>query len=235
MKKLYPLSLFQTLHPIYEKNTDVLEQLKPNGKNLFYLKDKDPKSDFFFEVNEQREANGIFIYTFTKYPYTKDKIKSVSGAAEVNALKAEVENWINVIREFNETITVFDDPILKTYEERFAQRFEIVDEDADIIPFDLDRQILLDEYLATTEYKIELLIAASEDEEEIKDLEELRAAAVEIRKNVTKQPKRKVVQGFVKFWAKAQKMGLPILKELFMESAKELTKWIVGEGVKHIR
>lgn len=235
MKKKFPLSIFKEIQPILKSNLDVIYYDLPTveGEDLILVKDNDPESDFYFGISkntrESLTGNNVY-YILSKKPKSKDEISTHSFETLLQNVGPHLEKWIATIREFNEAETIFDDPILKSYEEKFAERFKILDTDAETAPYELEIQLYLDEYLAASENKISGLIEDSTDEAEIKELEELRAAAVEVRRNISKLPKQAVMQRLGKFWAKAQKMGLPILKVIFMESVKELTKYLVKNG-----
>jgi len=231
MKKRLPLTLIQSLSPIYEKNSDILEQIKPDEKYLFHVKDKDPESDFFFEITKQLNNTAETNYEYSLRPNSRDRIVTGKGNGSLKGIIQNFESWITIIREYNDVVWIFDeDPILQSYEEYFTEKFTIVDEDADTAPFNLDNQLLLDEFLTRAEAKIEAF-KENRTEKEVKQLDELKSIVAELRKNITRLSKKKFVKGFTKFLAKTQKFSLELLKGVFVEASKEITKALIGGAI----
>jgi hypothetical protein len=136
----------------------------------------------------------------------------------------DLESWINVIQSFDVTPHFSNNPILENYIEENYQEYEILDDDADIVSFDLSKQILIDNYL---EKVITYFISYEEKNDE--NLEELKAVAVELRNTLTQSTKNQVVRKLSVLWAMAREKGIPILKEIFVELAKEV---IIAIGEK---
>lgn len=99
-----------------------------------------------------------------------------------------------------------------------------MDDDADVVPFDLPRQILIDNYLDEV-----IIRLVSYEEENDENLEELKAVAVELKSTLTQSTKNQVVRKLSVLWAMAREKGIPIFKEIFVELAKEV---IIAMGKK---
>lgn len=99
-----------------------------------------------------------------------------------------------------------------------------MDDDADVVPFDLPRQILIDNYLDEV-----IMRLVSYEEENDENLEELKAVAVELKNTLTQSTKNQVVRKLSVLWAMAREKGISIFKEIFVELAKEV---IIAMGKK---
>lgn len=118
---------------------------------------------------------------------------------------------------------------MKSNQERFEKQFDILDEDADISSFNLSQQIFLDEYLSNVKSKL-LVLQEGRSGDELKELEALAFEATEIQSDLTKATKRQIVKRLSKLWAKAQKVGIDVIKEIFVNVTAELTKRLLTGG-----
>jgi len=133
----------------------------------------------------------------------------------------QIKQWSSIIQAYNE-IPFFreDDKMVSKYTEEFFEEYKILEDGADKEPFDLEKQVLIDKYLESSI----LFLEQYEQENEDVDLTDAKNEAQQLKKNLTNLSKNQVVKGLAKFWAKCRKKGLPILKEVFFELAKEIVK-----------
>jgi hypothetical protein len=135
-----------------------------------------------------------------------------------------MHNWY-----YNAIQTIYDDPIIKSNQERFEREFNLVDEDAKASSFDLKQLLFLEDYLETAKSKL-LTLKEDADEATKIEIEELEIEAIKIKADLTKQTKYQIFKRLTKFWAKAQKTGLEVIKELFISVTTELTKQLLLGG-----
>ncbi|HLP50023.1 MAG TPA: hypothetical protein VK154_04020 [Chitinophagales bacterium] len=226
MKKNTPLTILEMLQPIVNNNSDIIEQVK-TVELLYHIIDRDPNSNFFFKVVKREAQSNKEFFRLEYKPKSKDSILAFAPLVERAALSDTLNSWIKIIKGYNAIHTVYDDPIIKANQERFEKQFEILDDDAEYAPFDLQQQLFLNEYLETVQVKL-VELQDGKSEIEVKELNELKEEAKQIQNDLSKQPKKKIVKALTWLWAKAQKVGLPVIKEIFLTSVKEITKHIIS-------
>lgn len=222
MKKKIPLAILEALQPVADNNLDLTKIVKDTN-SMFHLVDKDKNSDFYFKVTKQEARSGKLNYLIEFKPKSKDNVNPHSVWLTLEGVVTTIKNWLELLQAYNKIHTIYDDPILKSNQERFEKQFDIIDDDADTTSFDLSQQIFLDEYLNNVKSKLRALQEGRE-EKEVKELEELALEATEIQSELTKATKRQIVKRLSKLWAKAQKIGLDVIKEIFVSVTTELAK-----------
>ncbi|MBP7810097.1 MAG: hypothetical protein KA163_12445 [Bacteroidia bacterium] len=228
MKKNIPLIVLETLQPIVDRNAHIVKAIKDEN-SFFHMVDIDDKSEFFFKVSKQ-ENRGDGLYYLTEYkPRKKEYVDEYSGWIKLEHVIAFSKNWIDVLEGYNSIHTVHDDPILKSNQERFEKQFEILDKDAETSSFDLQQQIYLNEYLETVKLKLETL-KEGKDDKSVEELKELENEATNIQKGLTKETKKQIVKKLSKLWAKAQIIGLDVIKEIFVNITADLAKKLLTGG-----
>lgn len=219
MKKKIPLAILEALQPMVDNNLDLTKTVKDTN-SMFHLIDKDENSDFYFKITKQKASSGKINYLIEFKPKSKDNINSHSVWLTLEGVLTAIKNWLELLQAYNKIHTIYDDPILKSNQERFEKQFDILDDDADISSFDLSQQIFLNKYLSDVKSKLHRL----QEGRSVKELEELVLEATEIQSELTTATKRQIIKRLSKFWAKAQKIGLDVIKEIFVSVAAELTK-----------
>lgn len=151
-------------------------------------------------------------------------ILKISGMDYVNRKRQSGHNPAN--GRNNSAVGSFD-PVIDANRKWFENQFDIIEEDADVAPFDLPRQLYLSNYLNEVQKKITIL-SEGRPEDEKNELQELQSEAEAIRKVLTKETKREIIRRLAHFWGKAQKVGLDIIKEIFVSTMAELAKQLVS-------
>jgi hypothetical protein len=169
------------------------------------------------------------IYLVEYKPKNRDDPRGHSEWSDLDSVIILIQNWLALLDAYNKIHTVYDDPILRSNQERFEKQFDIHEPDADYAPFNLAQQLYLDEYLNSVKSKI-LTLKEGRSESEKNDLAELEQEASEIQKDLTREPKRVIVKRLSRLWAKAQKVGLDVIKEILVSYTVELTKRILTSG-----
>lgn len=228
MKKKIPLAILEALEPIVDNNLKLTTILKTDN-TIFHLIDKDENSDFYFKVTKQEIKNSKPYYLAEYKPTSKDNVNAYSAWLTAEGITDIITKWLELLQAYDEIRTIYDDPIIKGNQQRFEKQFDILDEDADIMTFDLPQQIFLDDYLTNVKSKL-LTLHEGKNKNQIKELEDLTKEVTEIQNDLTKQTKRQIIIRLSKFWAKAQKTGLDVIKEVFVNVMTELAKKLITGG-----
>ncbi|MES2837992.1 MAG: hypothetical protein V4667_10750 [Bacteroidota bacterium] len=227
MKKKIPLAILESLQPLVHKNLNLVETVK-NDDVIFHLKDKDLHSDLYYKIIRKESSNNQSGYIIEYKPSSKDDISLRKIWIKNDLVSNSIQNWLAIIEEYNNMLTIYDDPIIKSNQERFEKKFETLDEDANYSSFDLQQQTFLYEYLNNTK-SIILKHNEGKSEDEIAELKDLINDADEIQKNLTKETKKIIVKRLSKFWAKAQKFGLNVIQEILVAVSSDFIQKILSK------
>lgn len=230
-KKSHPLFflnevklLFQQIRKIAEENNDILEITKNEATEILII-DAAKDSNFEFHVFNPQILVQKVNFTIQFNPINSQKLDTHKNTTSAQYVIENLKHWIKLIREYNAIDLTPEERILNEYEKEFYDEFEIVDEDADVAPYDLDRQIKIHNFLL---HAIEIL---KKDEGENKLL---ISEAIELKTDLPKLTKRSTVKRLSKFFAKVRQKSLPLLKELFVEARKELFKRMISGGFDNV-
>lgn len=225
MKKKIPLSILQAVQPHIQSSIDLIKPI--NDENtIFHLRDIDENSKFYFKVIRQEFSNGKLGYITELKPKDSENMDVFKTWLQHDELVIFLGRWLKLLDSYSKIYTIFDDPILKIYQENFEKQFDIIDENASYAPFDLSQQLYLDEYLKSVKNKIEIL-KEGKSESEIEILNEISQEASLIQKDLSKDSKKKIIKRLSKILAKAQKVGLDVIKEIFVSVSSELAKRLI--------
>jgi hypothetical protein len=228
MKKKIPLAILEALQPLVDGNLELVKPVK-NENVIFHLVDNDRESDFFYQVVRQELSGGNSGYIVEFQPRNKEDVSKYKVWLKLNEVISTVQSWLSLISAYNKIQTVYDDPIIKSSQERFEKQFDILDEDATYASFDLNQQLYLDDYLNNARTKL-LELKDGKTENEVVDLSELEIEVTEIQKNLTKETKKEIIKRLARFWAKSQKAGLDVIKEIFIKVTVELASKLLTNG-----
>jgi hypothetical protein len=227
MKKKLPLELVKGFNPKY--GDEVTFDFGTDDKSIVIFKDKDPESDFYFEIKEISSPGHKILVEFK--PANRAIIKSTSSWFTIEQLNAHFDMWIKMIKEYNSSETIFDDPIVKGFEKELLEDIDFTDPDAETKPFPIEIILRLDLHLE----KIEMDIEKFKDLENEKEITEIKTLAADLRKELSKKPKKYVFRKLVNIWAKIIKQGPKLIKEFLTEGgkvlAKESIKFLIGKGL----
>lgn len=197
-------------------------KINKSDKLALDLKDKDSSSEFFFRCSLQ-DNNKQFVVEM--YPAARDHIVPTTTRVNVGGLTDHLKSWITILIDFTNLETIYDDPIVKKYEEEFTEYFEMTDADADKVPFDLPRQLYIDTYL-TNVVKLLELKKEGVSEEKAEELSEIIEDCQVLQENLTELTKNETVSKLSKILAKARKAGLSFIKDFLSDLKKEGFKFL---------
>ena len=220
-KKNLPLAVLKTLEPYVNLQGEKFNVII--NDNLLHVNDIDNTSDFFFSIIDYKQQNNSFLFLLERKPKNHNDISVLKNWININNLDKQFKSWVNLLTQYDEVFSFYDDPVIKSNAEEFYQKFEILDENADFETFNLDQQLLLEEYLNTAKNKLSEL-KENQSEEQIIEIELLENEANEIKSVLTKESKKKIIRRLSKFWGRAQKTGLDVIKAIFINVSSEVIK-----------
>jgi hypothetical protein len=223
MKKKLPLNIIKNFQP---KENEKIFLIRPEeGQGfLLHFSDIDPESEFYFRIVQFNEKDNKFLI---EHSPTNSNSNAVSKAwFAVGDLNNRFDAWLKLLSEFNETETIFDDPILKGFQEEYYTSFEIVDDEATTKPLTSKQILLLDEHLTDIENKIDEFVNDTNKE----SIEDIKEDITELKSELTKKPRKWIIQKLSLVWGKITKQGTPFIKEFLNEGKKEAIK----QGVKFL-
>ena len=103
---------------------------------------------------------------------------------------------MDILKEYNNINSIYDDPIIERYQKEFEVQFDIPDDDADIASYDLDKQLFIDNYLDNIIKKLE----AAKTENNEKEISEIIYDADSLRKQQTQLTKRQIIKKLSTIW-----------------------------------
>lgn len=220
-KKDLPLTILNQINEFKNNFPNITKFVKIENCLIRY-EDKDPDSDFFFQINSYSKSNNEFIYNITYKPTSEINTDESSRNLSFKGVNTILTTWGNIIKQYNSTDFFIEeeDPIIEFYTEEFYNEYKLLEDDADYKPFELDKQLLVSAYLEKSVDYIDKI----NDEKTRNELNHAKELAIKLNENLTELTKNEVVFKLSKFWAETRKKGLPIFKEIFMELAKELVK-----------
>lgn len=143
----------------------------------------------------------------------------------MDSIKDKFKLWLSIIAKFESLETIFDDPILNKYQKDFADKVKNVDADAEFAPFSYDQQVYISGYLDS------VIKSANERKTDGNkaEMDEIINESQTLKHDLTQSTKSQVIKKLTKIWARAQKIGLEFIKEIFINvSAEIMLKLLTG-------
>lgn len=226
LKKKIPLLILKTLEKWLAKENERIQLIEPDNFLLKFI-DTDEDSDFYFNIESYKvEANNYQLLLDYK-PQSEQSVANQRKWTNHKSLDNLFNNWVMVLEQYDNVKTIFDDSIEKKYQEEFFTEFEIIDEDADTVSFNIEQQLFLNKYLGN----VNLAIDRYNPDGEIKELNELKEIVIELDENLTVLTKHKIIKKLSIIWAKARKFGLPLLKEILMQAKGEIISQLIKAAI----
>lgn len=228
MKKKFPLTvLADWKHIINEVNESVNTNsniVKLSERESASLKVEDLESHFYFMVSNPQQANdGTSVFSTSYAPHNRQKINSIKYELKTDEVISHFNHWLGMIEEYENITLTEEEEITKQYINEFFDEFEIIDEDADLKAYDLNRQLLLLNYIQHIEDNIKNFAPENSKSELLEE-------TINFKEELPKLTKRKTIRKLSELLAKLRKNGLEVLKEVWTEGKKEIIK----RGLKQI-
>lgn len=224
MKKNIPLQILKTLEPFLKKESSMFEVI-PQNEFLIKIVDKDKKSDFHFIIEDFKNQPAFSVLVNRK-PESDLATKIHRKWVNSDLLEKEFQSWLDILEEYDNIKSIFDDNIVEAFASEYYSEFEIIDEDAEINPLKVKQILLLDEHLENIQNNIEKYKTDINEGE----IDDIIFEVIDLRENLTKKSKKWVVKKLSLVCAKISKQGPILIKEFLSEGSKYLLK----ESVKII-
>ncbi|MDX2048496.1 MAG: hypothetical protein SFU87_17045 [Chitinophagaceae bacterium] len=230
-RKEVPLSVLNEINHLLtqlrhlSRNQQNIIESNEDGDFVFYAKDRDPKSRFYFIVEkfEQNPTDLITYFTTRILPVSETKIEEKLRSRNSNETIHDFENWISLVLSYNNINLNPGDQFDKIYEQEFYDLFEIIDEDADQNPFELKKQLLFYDFLEVINKKLEY----HKNEEGIS---EILVESKELQIKLSILTKKTAIKRLSKVMSMIRKKGISFLKEIMTEVKKALLKRAIDFG-----
>jgi hypothetical protein len=206
--------LFTEVRKIAAINNDIIMMLKDEPP-LLHIQENISAFHFKildFEINRERRT--IF---FIEYQPENVNTIDTSGrmSLERDMVIQQFNHWIENIRTYSKVSLTTEERFTRQYEDFFYLNFELIDDDAAINPFELEKQIAIHEFLESVQF---LLENNSKDY----DVNELIAETIKIKKCVSKYTQKAIVIALSGLLARIQKNDIGLLKIILPEIKKLL-------------
>lgn len=209
-----------------EQIVDGVEVINDHASLLKFV-DKDPDSGFYYTIENFDIVNSGYYYNVIKKPATEIDIQLTRSRNLFNDLLRDFGNWKSLIKNYNDQIFFKENLILDSYAREFYEEYKLLEDDADKLPFDLSRQLLIERYLDQSIQYLKQLEDNGKD-----DNSELIAYATEIKECHTQLTKNATIKRLSKFWALAREKGIPVLEKVFIEFAADVVIKITEKVLK---
>lgn len=219
-KKDLPLTVLQTIEPLMNEVSKLLK-VGDSGQDLLRIDDSDPRSEFYFKIIKYSDQGQKLNIEFK--PMNGNNVDVCSLQIQLGELKPHFTNWKSCIAAY-EQVKIFDDPILRQYQEEFENNVYLVDEDADRTTYDLKTQFRIEEYLTTYQQKLNEFKTTDNEGH----IEEISKEIEELKNNQTRLTKKKVIERLARIWAKTRKIGLSLLKDVYETTKEEVIKMLIS-------
>lgn len=226
-KKQIPLQVLNLIEPLLEQHKDLVAKA-PTEEYLYKIIDKDPQSDFVFLVKTSIMRDGVLKCDINWKPGDVNNIELVGNVFDMENVKTFFVRWVGWIKAYNNLRSVYDDPILKAYEEEVFVTLSSNDPDADEKPFEYDRQLLIDEYLEKVIRSLEAFKKEAGDK--APEVQSLIQEGTELKDSQTSYTKNGVLKAISRFMAKIRKTNLKVFRTIFGKAGEEAAE-AVGKNL----
>ncbi|MBK9658536.1 MAG: hypothetical protein WBA96_09410 [Chitinophagaceae bacterium] len=231
MKTRIPLEILDILKPT-NNNKLSLTSAKETDGILFLVPVNPSLTDFYFRIvkkNGDQVSGEKTKYLIQYKPIDRTDISTTNRIADTEMIEKFLADWLNILIEYSNIETIFDDPILKKYQEDFEEKLKIIDDDAEFAPFNLEKQIFLIDYL-------DFIIQKANDEkteENKSDIELIIKESNELKAEITQTTKSKAIKKLSKILGRVQKSGIKFIKEVFIKVAADITAKLLLGNINH--
>jgi len=231
-KKDIPLVLLKAIEPIAQKNLDLIQVKKEENTYYSFLENDINSKNRFKVFIDGTKVIGKFDtknIAFEYKPTDETKASSQVVQGTIEDVKIKFESWVQLIREINETPSIYDDNFTNFYSDYYFNQFEIKEENAYIFPFSPDQQSIIEKYLIS----LREVINSSEIKIDETSKTILVAEIIDISNNLSSSTKNQVMKKITTVFAKLYTISKPITKEIIKEAGKQLIEKLIECGIKY--
>lgn len=231
-KKNIPLVLLKAIETIAQKNLDLIQVKKEENTYYSFLENDVNSKNCFKIFIDGSKVIGRFDtskFTFQYSPTDETKATSTLIQGTIEDVKIKFESWVQLIREINETPSIYDDNFTKYYSDYYFNQFEIVEEDANRFPFSPSQQLIIEKYLIS----LTNAINTNENDIDLISKKELITEISEINNQLSISTKNQVMKKITNVFGKLFKISKPIAQEIIKEAGKQLIEKLIELGIKY--
>jgi hypothetical protein len=190
--------------------------------------DRHQPSKFFMRIVNpgKTEGKGVPLElqaSFVRYPRSEGRLEDYSERVPMNHMPNHVKGWISIVDSFNTFSLESDSTIEKHYSDNFYEELKSADEDADVKPFDDEKQIYLVKFLEYIENQ------TADESKNNSEVAQINLEAKTLKTNISRSAKNNVLKGLSKLGAKIKMQGPDFAKSLFKTAKDETIKFILKE------
>lgn len=228
-KKDIPLELFKIIEPIALDNLDLVK-IKKTENTFYHFIETDEKSNNYFRIyiDGSKIINNYNapLYVIESKPANTISSKNAFGQIKLEEIKEKFYQWINIIREIEESNSIHDDIFIKEYANYYYNEIKIIDKDADISPYNPKQQEAIIKVLLFLSEKINETSNELENSVKIELIDEIKT----IESNLSTSTKTQFLKKFSKLFGRIYKNNPKITKQIF-----ELTKeFYINKGIEKV-
>lgn len=211
MKRNVPLAIRRMIEEDLGDNVNLIK-IEYSDDFIVQVTEKTDVTPNYFRVIDTKTLDGKTIYTIKLQPAGKHSAKEADLDLDYYNLQKRFQTWVEVMAANNEYNPLFDDPIIQSYYEEIGPKFEVLDTNADRVPFSPEQQ----GYLLGIYDKVAEQVRAEMNETNKVEADTLLKAIEAAKANVSKETKRDAMQRLQRIAAMGMKYSFYIGK-LIME------------------
>ena len=224
-KEQIPLRVHKAIEPYLDKK-DKLFRKTDSEDELMHFKGSSIDSNFFFHIKSHRKNNNGKNQIYLSYqPYNEESVEPRLVWVDCSSINAHFQVWYKLLSGFNNTKTIFDDPIINEFKEEYFSYFEIIDEDKDK-PLSQTAIIPVYEHFEDVKERLNKY----KNKKNTSEIEEIQKDIEYLNDNLTNTGRQEIANRICTIWAKLTKQGVKFIKEFVEVSRKHIMK----EGAKRI-
>jgi hypothetical protein len=238
-KSEYPLVLLTAIENLYKvlakeikQDYDELVDVEIGTKEIYLKitpKDESIKFDFFFSVLNPFLIRNEPAFTVYHKPWSHVKLEgSQVDVYYKDILETTFLPWVSIIKRYSEIQFNEDDIFIKKYTEEFYEEFKIIDDDAEISPFNNEQQIAIYKLLSDVEQRL------NNEAESNPKIEEVIEEIQDLKNKIQNSTKATVIKVLSKIFAKIKKHGIKLMIDIFDIAKKEAIKRVLSGGIDEI-
>lgn len=224
MKRAIPPIVWQYIQPIINQYRRLIIPVT-NGEHVLFLKDADPESVFYYQCDPIADTGRFKV---EMKPLSIHSVQTVSQELSLNEMIERLKQWFEALDAFDKTETIYDDPIVKGYEQEFASYF-VMNEADEFESMDYVGQRYLLSYLDRITEQIEEqrpLVT----EKKAEQLTLLLAETEVLKEDLPELSKNQTVRRLINIWAKTRKVSVKLITDLLSDFKKEGLK-LLAKGI----
>jgi len=232
MKKKTPLAILEQIEPLI---TEYKEFVKADFNSQNYrILDSHPDSDFFYEILGSEIGSNRWVVKIKVKPQRRESTKEIVKDISMDELSNSFKAWLGLVKQSTELKSIFDDPIIESYNKEFLQEYRLIDEDADVAPFNLNQQLFINQHLNSIIQCLDAFKESASESDKI-ELLAIEAESIELKKTFTKLTKRQAFKKLAKIWSLSRKYGIDLFQAIQKEGKEQIAKIIVSQSVEFIK